>query len=111
LTTPLRIDSVERDGALTLVVDGELDIATSPALDEALVKAQGTDAARIVVDLHAVRFMDSTGLQVLVKHAREDEGRRRMLVTKSSPQVQRLFELTGALEYLPFDALDDPHEH
>ena len=102
LDSPLTIDSVERGGSLVLVVEGELDIATSPLLDEALVQARATDAERIVVDLFRVSFIDSTGLHVLIKHAREEAGQARIRLTKGSPQTQRLFELSGAFEYLPF---------
>ncbi len=102
LDPPLRIDTVERDGSLALVVQGELDIATSPLLDEALTRARATGAASIVVDLHAVSFIDSTGLHVLIKHARKEGGRARVLLTKGSPHTQRVFELSGVLEYLSF---------
>ncbi len=102
LDPPLRIDTVERGGSLVLVVQGELDIATSPLLDEALARARATDAANIVVDLLAVSFIDSTGLHVLIRHTRADEGRARVRLTRGSPQTQRVFELSGALEYLPF---------
>lgn len=98
----LTIDTVERGDSLVLRVEGELDISTAHLLDEALVRAQDTDAARIVVDLIAVSFIDSTGLHVLIKHALADESRGRIRLTKGSPQAQRLFELTGALDYLPF---------
>jgi anti-sigma B factor antagonist len=100
LDTPLTIDTVGRDGSLVLVVEGELDIATSHLLDEALTRALSTDALSIVVDLHGVSFIDSTGLHVLIKHA--EESRPRVRLTKGSPQVQRLFELSGAVDYLPF---------
>jgi anti-sigma B factor antagonist len=96
------IDTVERGGSLVLVLEGELDIATSHLLDEALVRARATDAARIVVDLFAVSFIDSTGLHVLIKHACAEESHPRVRLTKGSPQAQRLFELSGALAYLPF---------
>ena len=102
LAIPLRIDTVERGGSLVLVVKGELDITTSHLLDEALVRAEGTDAARIVVDLLAVSFIDSTGLHVLINHARAEESRPRIRLTKGSPQARRVFELSGALDYLPF---------
>lgn len=99
---PLRIETVDRAGALVLVVQGELDIATSGLLDEALAQAQTTAAPTIVVDLDAVSFIDSTGLHVLIKHAGATENRPRVCLTRGSPQAQRLFELTGAFEYLPF---------
>lgn len=104
MDVPLRIDTVERDGSLVLAVQGELDISTSPLLDEALARARATDAARIVVDLDQLSFMDSTGLHVLIRHTRAENGRARLRLTKASPQAQRLFQLSGTLEYLPFDA-------
>jgi anti-anti-sigma factor len=102
LDLPLRIDTVERGGSLVLLVQGEVDIATSRLLDEALARARATDATSIVVDLVAVTFIDSTGLHVLIRHARAEGGRARVRLTKGSPQTQRVFELSGALEYLPF---------
>ena len=102
LDTPLRIDTVGRDGSLVLEVHGELDIATSPLLDEALTRARATNAASIVVDLRGVTFIDSTALHVLIKHARPEEGRARVRLTKGSPQTQRIFKLSGVLDYLPF---------
>jgi anti-anti-sigma factor len=102
LDTALSIDTVERDGSLALVVRGELDITTSPLLDDALLRARDTDVTRIIVDLLAVSFIDSTGLHVLIKHAGAEGGDPRIRLTKGSPQAQRLFELTGASNYLPF---------
>jgi anti-sigma B factor antagonist len=102
--TPLRIDTIARDGSLVLAVHGELDITTSPLLDEALAQARSTDAANIVVDLLAVSFIDSTALHVLIKHAGADEDRARIRLTEASPQIQRLFRLSGALDYLPLVA-------
>jgi anti-anti-sigma factor len=102
LDVPFRIDTVERDGALVLAAEGELDIVTSPLLDEALVRARATDAASIVIDLGKISFIDSTGLHVLIKHVDTENGRARIRLTKGSPETQRLFELSGAVEYLPF---------
>jgi anti-anti-sigma factor len=96
------IDTVGRDGSLMLLVQGELDIATAPQLDEALAQARETGAASIVVDLQAVSFIDSSGLNVLITHTRGNHGGARVCLTKGSPQAQRVFELSGALDYLPF---------
>jgi anti-sigma B factor antagonist len=48
----------------------------------------------VVVDLEQVEFMDAAGLRVLVG-ASESSDPGRFSVTPGSPQVQRLFELTG----------------
>lgn len=102
LDIPLRIDAIERDGSLVLILEGELDITTSPRLDEALVRARDTDLAGIVVDLLGVSFIDSTGLHVLINHAVAEQSGPSIRLTKGSPQVQRVFQLSGALDYLPF---------
>lgn len=103
LDIPLRIDTVELDGSLVVAVHGELDIATSPLLDEALTRARRTDAARILIDLSGVSFIDSTGLHVLINHARAEGIRGRIRLTKWSSQVQRVVELSGTMDHLPFD--------
>jgi anti-anti-sigma factor len=102
LDTLLTITPVERGDSLMLVAEGELDITTSHVLDEALARARGTNARRIIVDLLAVSFIDSTGLHVLIKHSCAGDGRPRIQLTRGSPQVERLFQVSGAADYLPF---------
>ncbi len=99
----MNIDIVERDGVLTLVLAGDIDIATAPWLDEQLCTAEAKDAAAIVVDLDHVGFMDSSGLQVLLRHvAHSRQNGNRLRLTDGSAQVRRLFEVTGVSEHLPF---------
>lgn len=102
LAIPLRIDAVDRGTSLVLVVEGELDLISSPALDAALRWAEGTDTPRIVIDLHGVSFIDSTGLHVLINHACAQEHAGRIRLTNASARAQRLFELSGAVDHLPF---------
>jgi anti-sigma B factor antagonist len=99
--TPFSIESVRRDRSLVLIVEGEVDLATAPLLDDELARARATRAETIVIDLLRVSFMDSSGLHVLIKHAGSREGPQRVQLTKGSPQVQRLFEVAGLLDHLP----------
>jgi anti-sigma B factor antagonist len=102
-TLALNIDVVERDRVLTLVVEGDLDIATAPLLDEQLAAAEAKDIAALVVDLDRVEFMDSSGLHVLLRHvAYSSQNGNRLRLTNGSAQVQRLFEISGMSEHLPF---------
>ncbi|HEV7584561.1 MAG TPA: STAS domain-containing protein [Solirubrobacteraceae bacterium] len=86
----------------TLILTGELDMATAPPL-EAVVSACAACAARLTLDLSQLTFMDSTGLN-LVLSAREmcrDSGAEFALIP--GPRlVQRVFEITGLVERLPF---------
>jgi anti-anti-sigma factor len=99
---PFSIESTRRDCSLILRLQGEVDLATAPLLDDELARARATDAETIVIDLRHVSFLDSSGLQVLIRHACSRDRPKRVQLTKGSPQVQRMFEITGVLEYLPF---------
>lgn len=55
------------DGAYTVVwARGEIDLATAPDLRQALAEAVDRPGPRLVVDLTAVTFMDSSGLNLLL---------------------------------------------
>ena len=98
----LHIDIAQRNGATVLSVLGEVDLATAPILDEQISAVEAGDAATIVVDLDRVTFMDSSGLQVLLAHVLSQQDGGRIRLTRGSPQVARLFTVSGMLEQLPF---------
>ena len=65
--------TVQRDDELaTIVVSGELDLATVPQLSAAV--AEHDDAGFLVLDLTAVTFIDSTGVRVLIEADRACAG-------------------------------------
>jgi anti-anti-sigma factor len=51
----------------TIAIDGELDVATAVRLTEAIRQAEAGTAARIVVDLGEVSFLDRSALAMLWK--------------------------------------------
>jgi anti-sigma B factor antagonist len=91
-------------GASWVTVVGELDILTSPQLSQTLREAQ-LDARLVVLDLRGLTFIDAAGVHVILDAAaRAREDGHRLLVIRSSPQVQRVFTLTGACsQVLMFD--------
>ena len=96
------IDIVERGDTVVLILDGEIDLATASVLEEKLALVETQDAMNVIVDLDRVSFMDSTGLQVLIAHTLAKQNGNRVRLTKGSPQVQRLFEVSGLRDHLPF---------
>ena len=80
----------------SLVLGGELDATTAPALDARL-----TDLAIGAVDLGAVTFIDSAGLRSLVHahHVRLEAGSSLTLQNPTSA-ARRLFALTGLTGHL-----------
>lgn len=92
-----------RDGDTSWVrAIGELDLDTSPQLDVELSAARAGGATRIVLDMRALTFMDSTGLRLVIRWdtmARE-EGFEFAIVP--GPEViQRVFRLTGMSDVIP----------
>lgn len=100
-----------RDGnqAVVIGVTGELDLASSPALEQELERGVASRAAVVIVDLRQLEFMDSTGLSVLVRaHQRATKKGQRFGVVKGPQQVQRLLSLTGVADRLTLaDSPDD----
>src|SRR5438874_2565185 len=91
---------IDRDVAI-ITVKGELDLATSPALERELETAAALDTSLVIVDLRELEFIDSTGLSVLVRaHQRAEESGPRLGIVNGSPQVQRLLNLTGLADKL-----------
>ena len=63
----LRLSSERRGDSLVVAVGGELDIITSRQLDEHLTRARRAHH-RVILDLTAVDFMDTSSLAVIVGH-------------------------------------------
>lgn len=99
----LAIRSVREGDVHVIAPAGELDMATADDLEQELLRVEATDAASIVVDLAGLGFMDSTGIRVMISagaRSRADAGRLTLLPGPNA--VQRVFELTGILDLLPF---------
>jgi len=88
--------STPDDGLVEITAAGELDLATSALLREAVDVCCERDGVRVViVDVRDVSFVDSTGLRALW-HARERaQGVGAELILRSpSPAVQHLLKIT-----------------
>ena len=98
-----RLELHHDHGSSVISLRGELDLASSGALEEELVRVLASDAEQIVVDLRELDFMDSMGLGVLIKaHQGAQEAGKRLSLVRGGQQVQRLLELTGVAEQLNF---------
>ncbi|MFN8023429.1 MAG: STAS domain-containing protein [Acidimicrobiales bacterium] len=83
------------DGGRTLRVEGEIDLATAPQLEQAMADASA-GVTCVGVDLAGVRFIDSTGLRVLLASQQTAQAAGvEVCVTDASEVARRLFELTG----------------
>lgn len=83
-------------GTVVIAVDGEADMSTAVKFNESFFSAARSGVRRVVADLTAVSFIDTTMLNALVV------GHRRMVrdhgcfaVVCSGPRISRVLEITG----------------
>ena len=85
-----------QDGADAVVsLEGEVDLYTAPELKQELHRLVGEGAKRIVIDMTATTFIDSTTLGVLlsvVKRVRPEGGA--VVLVCPDRNVKRIFEIT-----------------
>jgi anti-sigma B factor antagonist len=85
-----------------LCVEGEIDMAVAPQLQQCLLRAADVfDHHHIDLDLSGVTFMDSWGLGVLVSvHRQLAVARSHLAVVNPPPVLVKLIELSGIDSYL-----------
>jgi anti-sigma B factor antagonist len=101
-----RVETERSSGVVLITARGELDAFAAPDLARALGEVAAGE--RVVVDLHAVSFLDSTALGVVVQTLREIEERRDVsrIVLPKGP-ARRIFELTTLDQVLPVEPSRD----
>lgn len=99
------LQDVVSGGRHRLIFSGELDLATVPTIDTHLQSLWREGVAGIVLDFRRVTFMDSSGLHMTlrVREGCQRQGCEFLLIQGPAP-VQRLFEVSGLLDQLPFQA-------
>jgi anti-sigma B factor antagonist len=100
---------VAHDGETSVVLTGELDMASSPDLADVLETLVASGPAELVIDLSGLSFIDSSGLAVLVatQNALAEKGRH-LSVHSARRHALRVFEIAGLGEFL--DVRPEPTE-
>ena len=88
----------EFEGIPQLKVAGEIDLASAPRLDEMLSVARERSPGSLIVSLQRCDYCDSTGLSVLIRHAKEVQNF--CLVVPPESHLRKIFRLTNLEEPL-----------
>nr|WP_301484362.1 STAS domain-containing protein [Intrasporangium sp.] len=92
----LSINRADRGERTVMTLGGEIDVYTAPFVRERLDEAVHAGRVNLIVDMTGVRFLDSTGLGVLVgrlKLTRSLGGSFRIVGTDT--RVLKVFAITG----------------
>jgi anti-sigma B factor antagonist len=97
----LEIKKEEHKEAITLILEGEVDIYTAPKLKEELMPLVEKENHEVRIDLSHVEYMDSTGLGVIIgalKSSKSKQGQLKLF--NATARLNRLFEITGLAEVM-----------
>ena len=105
-----RVLTNESGARFEIAIQGELDIATAPQLDAEFERVGALDGIEfVVVDLRELAFLDSTGLEAIVKFdARSRAAGVEVAVVRGPRAVERLFAVMQLDRRLRI--VDDPAE-
>lgn len=100
----LEVQQESQGSAVRLTLAGELDLCTATDLSQRLDEIFATDPSELTVDLSDLRFMDSTGLRLLLElNNRSEQGRWRLsLIAPKHEAAVLVLRATGTDTALPF---------
>jgi anti-anti-sigma factor len=100
----LRLSIESEDDCVVVTVGGELDVVCSQRFDDCLSEASGR-SDRVILDLSAVDFMDTTALAVIVGHWRRQVAAGGMLLLAGARyRYTKALWITGLADRLPMYA-------
>jgi len=107
----LEIEESTDEHRHTLALGGELDIASVPILHAAIARiCKAGSVGGITLDLSGLIFIDSTGLaEIILTSQLCDRDSFELTLVPGPRAVQRLFELTGLIDALPFSSAGETH--
>jgi anti-sigma B factor antagonist len=83
--------TVDADTTAIVRIVGEIDVATSSIIADAVDEAMGRGATRLVLDMAGVTFMDSSGIAALIA----TRSVAPVVVRSPSDAIVRLLATTG----------------
>jgi anti-anti-sigma factor len=102
--------AASHQGDTTLVhVDGELDFATVPELENVMAPLMAAGAGSVLLDLRDLDFIDVAGLRLALRlEGLAQLNGVRFALVRGPVCVERVFELTGMGRFV--SVIDDPRE-
>jgi len=106
----LEISTRQSGAAIVMDVVGDINLYNSPQVRSALLKAvsdaQGT---QVIVNLHAVRYIDSSGVASLIEGLKASrEAGSRLTLVGLSRMVREVLELTRVLRLFDVQENEEP---
>jgi anti-sigma B factor antagonist len=101
LEEPLTVEVASTGDEVVLVLVGELDPHTAPTLRSSIDDAVTDGTTTLLLDVAGLRFIDSSGLRVIISaHKVMDERGGRLVLRAPTDNTRRLLEITGLADHV-----------
>ena len=106
----LQIDvSTGGDGSVVLTLTGEFDLVSVDAFDDVLAEIQSRRPERTVMDVSGLAFLDSSGINALLRATKALQAEGGTVVLRSpSMATRRILEITHVTELVAIVEDADP---
>ena len=100
-TNKLSLRTEKRDGRITVYVGGELDLEVAAQMRAALEPLLGRVDQRLVLNLHDLAYIDSTGIGILISILKARHARQAPFDVEQVPDpIRKLFDMAGITPFL-----------
>lgn len=91
----LRVNYDDKEERIDVNIGGELDIYTSDEFKEAVMKEFNKNREDIVINAKELKFVDSTGLGVLISILKESqENDKKIYIDNAKANIRKIFDIT-----------------
>ncbi|WP_059048948.1 STAS domain-containing protein [Paenibacillus senegalimassiliensis] len=88
------------DGVHIVYLRGELDLSVAPDFRKLMEPLVGNDEADLVLNLKELKYIDSTGIGILLSILKARQGMTsRFYVQEVPDHIRKLFEMTGIAKF------------
>ncbi len=106
----MEISTRQSGAAIVMDVVGDINLYNSPQVRSALLKAvSDAQGAQVIVNLHEVRYIDSSGVASLIEGLKASrEAGSRLTLVGLSRMVREVLELTRVLRLFDVQENEEP---
>ena len=98
----MKIKQTLNNNELTIALEGELNSATAPELDEVISNSlKGIQT--LIFEFKDLSYISSAGLRILLTSKKVMDKHGKMIVRNANESVMEIFEITGFANILDFE--------
>ncbi len=104
----LRVNYEDKNEYIDVNIGGELDIYTSEEFKQAVMREFSKNKKDIVIDAKELKFVDSTGLGVLISLLQKSqENDKKIYIDNAKANIRKIFDITDLDKLFVFRGEED----